>query len=167
LQGSKEGKGDSFGFFGKKTIWAALCVTVMLGSVYLATPLLMNTVQVGVFVLPYVSAYFSSAPSVPYQDVESVTQAMTWLNENMNDDSCVAVNTIFDNWRQLYVDNSRASVLFWNDAQLALDNALSRGYDYVYLVWWNQPNGWYKLSIPEGCAAQVDFGRISVYEFVG
>ena len=126
----------------------------------------MNTINVGIYALPYVSAYFSSAPSVPYQDTKSVIQAMTWLNENLNYNSCVAVNTIFVNWEQLYVDNSIATVLFRNNAGLALDTAWNSGYGFVYLVWWNEPNGWYELSIPEGCVAQRDFGRISVYEFV-
>ena len=67
-------------------------VTVLLSFVYLATPILMNTVKVGVFYLPNVSAHFCSAPAVPYQDVGDVTQAFSWLDGNMAENSCSIVN---------------------------------------------------------------------------
>jgi hypothetical protein len=153
------------GGFPRKAVFGAFGVTVLLGSVYLATPVLMNTVQVGVFALPNVSAHFSSAPSVPYQDVESVSQAVTWLEEHTADNSCVLVNRVFLYWGRLYLDNSRVTIEFWNDAGLALDDALDRGFDSVYFIWWNQDVGWYNVSVPNQFASLEDFGRISVYEF--
>ena len=153
------------GGFSRKAVFGPVGVTVLLGSVYLATPLLMNTGQVGVFVLPYVSAHFTSAPAVPYQDVESVAQAVTWLDKNMSDNSCAIVNLVFTYWDQLYLDKSHARIQFWNDADLALDDALDRGYGSVYFVWWNQDIGWYDVSVPNEFVRLRDFGRISVYEF--
>jgi len=164
LRGSNGAKGR-VGRFSRKAVFGALGVTVLLGSVYLATPLLMNTNQVGVFVLPYVSAHFCSAPAVPYQDVESVSQAMTWLDENMGDNSCVLVNNVFNAWGRLYLDKSHLKVQFWNDAGLALDYALNSGFGSVYFVWWNQDIGWYDVSVPSQFVSSRDFGRISVYEF--
>jgi hypothetical protein len=164
LRGSNSEKGK-IGRFSRKAIVGAMGVTVLLGSVYLATPLLMNTVQVGVFVLPYVSAHFTSAPAVPYQDVESAAQAMTWLDKNMGDNACAIVNLVFTHWDQLYLDKSHARVQFWNDADLALDDALDRGYGAVYFVWWNTDIGWYDVSVPNEFVRLRDFGRISVYEF--
>jgi hypothetical protein len=162
---SADGGGGGYGGFSRKAIFAALGVTVLLGSVYLATPLLMNTVQVGTFVLPYVSAHFSSAPTVPYRDVEGVTQAVTWLDENMADNSCVLVNYVFDPWDRLYLDKSHVTIQFWNDAGLAMDIAVDQGYDSVYFVWWNTDIGWYDVSVPNQFVPLIDFGRISVYEF--
>ena len=59
------------------------------------------------------------------------------------------------------------TVQFWNDAGLALDDALDRGFGSVYLVWWNTDIGWYDVSVPGGFVSLRDFGRISVYEFAG
>ena len=132
LHGSKNAKGK-IGWFSRSAVFAALGVTVLLGSVYLATPLLMNTIQVGVFVLPYVSAHFSSAPTVPYRDVEGVTQAVTWLDENMADNSCALVNYVFAPWDRLYLDKSHVTIQFWNDAGLALGIAVDQGYGSVYM----------------------------------
>ena len=166
LKGFNSGGGRFVGF-SKKVIFGALGVTVLLGSIYLATPLLMNTIQIGVFVLPYVSAHFSSAPTVPYQDVESVTQAVTWLDENMDDNSCALENHVFAPWDRLYLDKSHVTVAFWNDAELALDIAEDQGYDSVYFVWWNTDIGWYDVSVPSQFVPLKNFERISVYEFTG
>lgn len=164
---SKLLQGGRVGGFSRKAVYGALGVTVLLGSVYLVTPLLMNTGQAGVFALPYVSAHFCSAPSVPYQDVEGLSQAVAWLDENMGDNACVLVNHVFVHWERLYLDDSRVTVQFWNDAGLALDDALDRGFGSVYLVWWNTDIGWYDVSVPNGFVPLRDFGRISVYEFTG
>jgi hypothetical protein len=112
-----------------------------------------------------VSAHFCSAPAVPYQDVKSVTQAVTWLDENMGDNSCAIVNHVFVLWGRLYLDKSHVTVQFWNDAGLALDDALDRGFGSVYFVWWNTDIGWYNVSVPDQFMRLRDFGRISVYEF--
>ena len=149
----------------KKVVFGALGVTVLLGSVYLATPVLMNTVQVGVFVLPYVSAHFCSAPTVPYQDVENVVQAVTWLDENMDTNSCTIINYVFDHWGRLHLNKSHVTINFRNDAGLALDYAVDYGFGSVYFIWWNQDIGWYDMSIPNQFVPLRDFGRISVYEF--
>jgi hypothetical protein len=164
LHGSKNAKGK-IGWFSRSAVFAALGVTVLLGSVYLATPVLMNTGQGGVFVLPYVSAHFCSAPSVPYQDVESVAQAVSWLDGNMADNSCTIVNRVFTHWDRLYLDESFARIEFWNNADMALDDAVDRGYGSVYFVWWNTDIGWYDVSVPNEFVRLRDFGRISVYEF--
>jgi hypothetical protein len=166
FRGFNGARGRIGGFSGK-VVYGAFGVTVLLGSVYLATPLLMNMGQTGVFALPYVSAHFCSAPSVPYQDVEGVSQAVVWLDENMGDNACVLVNHVFVHWERLYLGESRVTVQFWNDAGLALDDALDRGFGSVYLVWWNTDIGWYDMSVPNQFVSLKDFGRISVYEFVG
>jgi len=149
----------------KKIVCGGLVVTLVLGSVYLATPVLMNTVQVGVFALPYVSGHFNSAPAVPFQDVEDTIKAWTWVNENMDSNSCVLVNHVFVEWARLYLDKSRVTIQFWNDAGSGLDVALDRGFGLVYFVWWNTDIGWYNVSVPDQFVCLRTFGRISVYEF--
>jgi hypothetical protein len=164
MQGSSR-RARKLGGFKRKAVFGALGVTMLLGSVYLATPVLMNTVNNGVFVLPYVSAHFCSAPAVPYQDVGSVGQAMTWLNTRMDGNSCAMVNHVFSLWGKLYLSKSHATVEFWNDAGVALDDAVNNGYGSVYFIWWNTNIGWYNVSVPSQFVRLSDFGRISVYEF--
>jgi hypothetical protein len=164
LRGSNGSKAK-IGGLRKKAVFGALGVTLVLGSIYLATPFLMTTGPAGVFVLPYVSAHFSSAPAVPYQDVKSASEAWTWLNENMDNNSCALVNHVFIEWEQLLLNKTHVTIQFWNDGGLALDDALDRGFRSVYLVWWNTDIGWYNVSVPNQFVSLKDFGRISVYEF--
>jgi len=58
-------------------------------------------------------------------------------------------------------------VHFENDVGSALDSAFEHGFSRAYFVWWNTPIGWYGITVPEGFVRLRDFGRISVYEFVG
>jgi hypothetical protein len=97
--------------------------------------------------------------------VGSVTQAEKWLDENMADNSVTIVNHVLILWEQLYLGKSHARIQFWNDASLALDGALQRGFGSVYFVWWNEDIGWYDVSVPAQFTRLRDFGRISVYEF--
>jgi len=150
----------------KKVAFGAIGVTVLLGSVYLATPILMNSVQVGVFVLPNVSAHFCSAPTVPYQDAENVAQAVTWLDENMDANSCTIMNYVFDHWGRLYLNESHVTIDFRNDAGLALEYAIDHGFSSVYFVWWNQDIGWYEIQLSNEWISVFDHERISVYQKV-
>jgi hypothetical protein len=50
---------------------------------------------------------------------------------------------------------------------LALDSAFEHGFSRVYFVWWNEPVGWYGITVPEGFVRLRDFCRVSVYEFLG
>jgi hypothetical protein len=141
--------------------------TVLLGGVYLATPVLMNTVNVGVFAVPSVCKYFSFSPTVPYQDVDGVVEAMGWLNDNMKGDSCVVLQHAFLSWGKLYLDESCGIVHFENDVDSAVDVAFEHGFSRVFFVWWNQPIGWYGINVPTYFDRLHDFCRISVYEYVG
>ncbi|MBE0520418.1 hypothetical protein IBX35_05190, partial [Candidatus Bathyarchaeota archaeon] len=55
--------------FSDRKVKGMFLLTVMMGSVYLATPVLMSTVNVGIFSVFPVCRYFSFAPTVPYEDV--------------------------------------------------------------------------------------------------
>ena len=160
------GFGFSFRFVDGK-VKGMLLLTVFLGGVYLATPVLMSTVNVGIFALNPVNRVFSFAPTVPYEDVDGVVEAMEWLNQNMGGDSCVVLQHAFLWWGKLYLGDGHVIVHFENDVGSALDSVFEHGFSRAYFVWWNQPIGWYGVTVPEGFVRLRDFGRISVYEFVG
>ncbi len=45
--------------------------------------------------------------------------------------------------------------------------ALNHGFESVFFVWWNQPIGWYGVSVPDYFVESQDFDRISVYFYEG
>jgi hypothetical protein len=146
---------------------ATVLLTFSLGIAYLATPLLMVYANASVPVVSGTYLYFSTSPTVPYEDVNSVAEAMSWLNDNLNSTSCVALQHAFLQWGELYLDKSHAIVHFTSDVDSAVSTAFNDGFSHVFFVWWNEPIGWYGISVPESFVSMQNFGRISVYAYEG
>jgi hypothetical protein len=163
---SGEKAGSSLWFSNKKAV-AAILVTFSLGAAYLATPMLMVYSSVSVPSVTATYLYFSTSPTVPYEDVNSVVQTMSWLNGNMDAASCVILQNAFTSWGRLYLDKSREIVQFNNDVNTAVNTAFGHGFSRVFFVWWNTPIGWYGISVPQSFVSVQGFGRISVYAYEG
>ena len=153
-------------FSGRKAA-ASILLTFALGIAYLATPLLMVYGNVNVPVVSGTYLYFSTSPTVPYEDVDSVVDAMHWLNDYLDTVTCVALQSAFLSWGELYLDNSHAIVYFEVDVDSAVKTGFENGFNDVYFVWWNEPIGWDGISVPETFVRGQDFGRITVYEYEG
>lgn len=150
----------------KKAV-AMIMLTFSLGVAYLATPVLMVYADTSVPSISGTYLYFSTSPAVPYEDVNNVVEAMRWLNNNLDTGSCVALQHAFFCWGELYLDSSHAIVHFTSDFDLAVSTAFDNGFSNVFLVWWNEPIGWYEISMPDSFVRVQDLGRISVYMYEG
>jgi hypothetical protein len=160
----------SFSLFSNKKATAIVLFTFSLGIAYLAMPVLMvhtNVSAPAVSAVPAVQLYFSTSPTVPYGDVNSVVEAMGWLDRSLDAASCVILQHAFLRWGQLYLDESHAIIHFETDSGLAIRTALAHNFGRVYFVWWNEPIGWYGQSVPHSFVRLRDFGRISVYAYEG
>ena len=153
-------------FSNRKAATMAL-ITFSLGIAYLATPVLMVYTTVSVPAVTGTYLYFSTSPTVPYEDVSSVVKAMGWLNNHMETASCVALQHAFLFWGELYLDKSHEIVHFETNVDSALNTGFNNGFHSVLLVWWNEPIGWYGISVPASFVRVQDFGRISVYMYEG
>jgi len=167
LRNNPEVKTLPFSWFSNKKAVAIVLLTFSLCIAYLVTPVLMVYANVSVPSVSGTYLYFSTNPSVPYEDVNSVVQAMNWLNGNLDAFSCVILQHAFLFWGQLYLDKSHAIVHFENNDSLAIKTALDHDFSRVYFVWWNEPIGWYGLSVSPSFVRLQDFGRISVYGYEG
>jgi len=164
---SCEGKTRASSWFSNKKATATILLTFSLGAAYLATPVLMVYASVSVPSITATYLYFSNSPTVPYEDVNSVVQAMSWLNGNMTAVSCVVLQQAFLSWGRLDLDKSHVIVYFENDVNSAVSTAFGHGFSRVFFVWWNTPIGWYGISVPGSFVSVQDFGRISVYAYEG
>ena len=111
------------GFPEKAAVMVAL--TFLLGVAYLASPTLMVYANTSVPSVSDTYLYFSNSPTVPYQDVNSVVQAMGWLNNVMDVGSCVILQHAYQFWGELYLDKSHSIVTFEVDPNQALNTALA------------------------------------------
>jgi hypothetical protein len=140
-----------------------ILLTLCLGVAYLATPVTMAYANKSVPNITRTQVYFSTDPAVPYQDVDSVVQAMGWLNNNLDAASCVILQNHFLNWGKLYLDNVHTIVTYESNLDSAVNKTIACGFSRVFFVWWNQPIGWNDVSVPQSFVRVQDFGRISVY----
>jgi hypothetical protein len=62
---------------------------------------------------------------------------------------------------------SHVIVHFENDIKSAVNTAFVHGFSRVFFVWWNEPIGWYGISVPEYFVSVQGFGHISVYVYEG
>ena len=152
-------------WFSNRKAASAVLLTFSLAIAYLATPVLMVCASASVPDVTGTYLYFSDSPTVPYEDVNNVIEAMKWLNNNIDAVSCVALQHAFLRWGELYLDKSHIIVHFISDVNSAISTAFSNDFSRVFFVWWNAPIGWYGVSVPESFVSVQTFGRISVYVY--
>ncbi|MCK4885200.1 hypothetical protein KAS24_03920, partial [Candidatus Bathyarchaeota archaeon] len=149
----------------KKLTYTLLLIFLILGGLFVSWPLT-KTGQ-GLINWPGTFKYFPSTmqtSSIPLQDTKAVTEAYTWLNNNMNKTSSLLVHDTFEFWTLLYLDQNHIAYLFDNNLQAALTSAQNEGYQSIYFVWWNQDIDWYNLELSNNWVSIQDYGRISIYQ---
>jgi hypothetical protein len=160
--------GNCFRFcswFSSKKAVVMVLLTWVLGVAYLATPALMILANTSLPMPLSLTLYFSTSPTVPYEDERGVVAAMSWLDDNMDGFSVVVLESVFFFYGQLYLDKDKPIIYVQTDLDLAVQTAFDREFGSVYFVYWNQPIGWVGVSVPEGFVSVRDFGRISVYAY--
>lgn len=158
--GSKVFRNLRFGY--KAMVLATAC----LGMSYLFTPVFITNWNSSLPSATFTAAYFSTSPTVPYQDVSSVVALMDWLDASESGNSCIVLQHAFFAWGQLYLDESHTIVQFETDLDKAVMVAQQSGFDRVLFVWWNVDIGWYEIRVPDGFTNLHAEGRISVYEYL-
>ena len=150
----------------RRVVVMFLC-TVSLGGIYLATPFLMVNAGFGIYSLWPICRYFGSAPTVPYQDIDGTVQAVHWLKDHMENDSCAVLHSAFASWARLYLEESQNIVAYINDVDSALNRVMQNDYEHVYFICWNESISWYGVYVPESFIELERFDRISVFQYVG
>jgi len=158
----------------RRAMLGIISLTIVLGSIFLAVPPFFD--RYGVFAIPTVSSYLPSTMlynTVPLRDVNSTIKVMEWLNEHMSNRSSLLVHHAFLWWGVFYLDKRHSMIYFVKDTKKALNIALNRGSDPIYLLWWNedyftwqnQTIGWYGLTVPKHFIYTFSNDRISVYRY--
>jgi len=158
----------------RRTTFGILFVTVILGSLFIAVPPFFD--RFGVFFIPVANSFIPSTMlynTVPLRDVKGTVNAIEWLNEHMDNVSSVLVHYAFLQWTNLYLNEKHVIVYYVNDVGKALTVALERGFDPVFLIWWNENYltwqdetfGWYGLTMPKYFIYVFSSDRISVYQY--
>jgi len=151
----------------KRTVYGILFLTVLFGSLLMAV----RFSDDGVFSIPTTGIYLPSTMlqnTVPLQDVEGVVEVIDWLNHRMAYGSCALFHQAFFFWGELYLDKKNVIVNCATDFEGALNVALEKGLDPVYLIWWGENIGWYRSTVvPSSFALVFESGRIAAFQYLG
>ena len=151
----------------KRSVVGISLLTVLLGSIYMTTPLFFD--KFGVFSIPTTYGYIPSTMlynTIPLRDVEGTVKALEWLNGHMNDGSAVLLQHPFSAWADLYLDKKHVIVYYQIDVKEALRVALKHGFDPIFLVWWKESIGWYGPPPPNSFMSVFSSDRISVFKYI-
>lgn len=149
----------------KRTTHGILFLTVLFGLLLMT----MKFGDNGVFSIPTTGAYLPSTMlqnTVPLQDVEGIVEVMEWLNGHITDGSCVLVHSTFLSWARLYLNNNQIIVAYSTDVEGALNVALSHNFNPVYLVWWGENIGWYRVTVPSYFRPVFESGRMTAFQYL-
>jgi hypothetical protein len=152
----------------KRAVTGLLIVSFGLASVFMACPLVNG--QFGLVGLPTTVGYVPSSMqsnTLPLIDVDSAVNALEWVNTQMNGSTAFLAQKAFLWWSMMYLSDTRGIVYFDGNFDTAISAAHTHGFSTVYFVWWNANIGWYGITVPSYFVSLKDFGRISVYDYVG
>lgn len=152
----------------KQSAAILIIVSFSLGSVFTAFPLVNG--QYGLVGLPTTVRYVPSTMqgnTLPLVDVDSTVEALKWVNIRMNGTSAFLAQNAFLWWSLQNLANSHAIVYFDRNIDAAINAAHAQGFRTIYFVWWNTNIDWYDITVPSSFVPLQNFGRISVYSYVG
>jgi len=150
----------------KRTAKGLVLMSVVSGFVFMTSPMFYGVS--GVFGIPTTVVYLPTTMlcnTVPLNDVDSVIEALQWVNTTMNHNSCFLAHDAFYHWAKFSLDKSLPIVLFKDSISRAVDLAVQRGYTCFWLLWWSTNIGWYDFDVPNCFTRVFRAGRISVFEY--
>jgi hypothetical protein len=147
-------------------VYVILFLTVLFGAFLMTVRFSDN----GVFSIPTTGIYLPSTMlqnTVPLRDVDGIVEVIDWLNQRMADGSCALFHHTFFFWGELYLDKENLIVHYVRDVEGALDVALEKGLDPVYLVWWEENIGWYRSTVvPSSFTLVFVSDRIAAFQYM-
>ena len=141
-----------------------LLIAILLSVLFMAVP-----AEFAVYSLGRVNSYFPSTMqhnTIPLQDQNDLIEALKWLNTNGFKNVSILLHHALLPWARLYLSEDFVWVYYILNIEDALNLALQKGFDQVYLIWWNTNIGWYGITVPHNFHEVFKSGRLSVFQYL-
>jgi hypothetical protein len=146
----------------RKTSAGLLSCMILLTSIYLGVALTSDSTKL--FSEPMMTRFFSLAPAVPFQDIDDTIRVLEWVDERLDERSCVLVHATILEWTRLSLDKDQNIVVYIVDVENAVSVAASQGYNSLYLVWWGTDVKGYWFTVPSSFEPAFRSGRMVAYK---
>lgn len=148
----------------KRHIMTVFMVIILLSGLFYSTGIIFFYGGLANEYIPSSMIESSIAPN----DVQSTITSMKWLNNEMNQNSCVIMSSRFLGWALLNLDENKVIITYevnTNKIDESLNIALEKGFDEIYLI--NYPK-WYPYPIDELKFDSVfQSNNVYIYNYTG
>jgi hypothetical protein len=106
--------------------------------------------------------------TAPLEDTPSIIRALNWLDEHMEDNSCLLVKDTFFHWVTMYLSEDKVIINYGiKNVEEGLKLARGLGYEKIYWIWWEDGVGlrWYGQLIPKNFEPVYRAGGIVIYMY--
>jgi len=123
---------------------------------------------------PYYSLYPSFVPSsmmqstVPLSDEAGLVRLLGWLGSNIGPGTALITHQAFYGWAREYFSQPSSIVNYGYAGPLTgVQEAKSRGYSAVLLIWWTNGQGWFgQTGVPAGFSPIRTDGNLAVFNYL-
>jgi len=117
-------------------------------------------------VFPYYGTTSLLHNTVPLSDCQDTVNALEWVNNEMNDSSCLLVHDVFHGWAVLNINSSKLIAYGYNNPSTVATELIENGYTHqLYLIWWIDSNWHGHPKIEPSFTRVYRSGNIAIYTF--
>jgi hypothetical protein len=142
---------------------ATLLTTILLSTLFIAAP-----VESAVFYFGRVNSYFPSTMqynTIPLQDQSDLIECLKWFDMKDSANTSILLHHSLLSWARLYLPENFTRIYYISNIEEALNLAMKKEFDYIYLVWYNTDRGWYNISVPDSFQINFQSGRFAAFKY--
>lgn len=102
----------------------------------------------------------------PLADCDDFEKCFQHVNKSLDDSSVLIIHESLTGWARLYLDEGKNIINYHSNSPLdGVSEALSAGYETIYLIWWVNGYGWYGQKNLPNCFEPEGFfsSYVAVY----
>lgn len=103
----------------------------------------------------------------PLNDCDDFEKCFHYVNENLGNGAVLIIHESMRGWARLYLDEEKNVINYHFNSPLdGVSEALSQGYERIYLIWWKNGYGWYdQKSLPSDFRLDFSSSYAAVYKY--
>jgi len=104
----------------------------------------------------------------PIDDCDDFEKCFQYVNKKLDNSSVLIIHKSLTGWARLYLGDGKNVINYnFNSPLDGVSEALSKGYETIYLIWWKNGYGWYAQKSLPSCFEPEGFvsSYVAVYTY--
>lgn len=104
--------------------------------------------------------------TVSLTDCNDTTNALQWFKNNINGNALLLTHRAFYGWALSTVNRGQVVLYEYDNPANAAQTLSQEGHDQIYLIWWENGQGWYAQPTVSSSFKEVyNSGKIAIYNY--